>query len=153
MIIRDHRPEDFEALYALFRDTVRSINRRDYSEAQVAAWAPDSFEPERWAERIANYRIFVAEDGQGIAGFAELDRDGHIDCFFVHKDRQGEGVGGRLMRAVQNEAEERGLPRLYAEVSITARPFFERHGFVVLAEQQVELRGEKLTNFRMEKHL
>lgn len=36
-------------------------------------------------------------------------------------------------------------------MSVTARPFFERHGFVVLAEQQVIVPGGvALTNYRME---
>ena len=48
---------------------------------------------------------------------------------------------------------DKGISRLYSEVSITARPFYERMGFKVVKEQQVEMRGQVLTNFVMEKHL
>jgi hypothetical protein len=45
------------------------------------------------------------------------------------------------------------IPRIFAEVSIIAQPFFERCGFSVI-QQQVALRGGiALTNFRMEKRL
>lgn len=57
------------------------------------------------------------------------------------------------MAAILTEAGRRHVPRLFAEVSITARPFFERHGFVVLTEQQVLVREVALTNYRMERWL
>ena len=40
--------------------------------------------------------------------------------------------------------------RVYTHVSITARPFFEKRGYCVRKEQQVERCGELLTNFVME---
>jgi putative acetyltransferase len=46
-----------------------------------------------------------------------------------------------------------GLNRLYTEASITARPVFERHGFHVIAAQEVPARGALLRNYRMEKTL
>ncbi|WP_020592162.1 GNAT family N-acetyltransferase [Kiloniella laminariae] len=160
MIIRKYRTEEAETLFRLFRDTVRKVNIRDYSPAQIAAWSSGEFTPEGWQDRTTGYTILVAEDEQNpgsvsgsIGGFAELDIDGHIDCFYVSHRHQGQGIGKLLMQRLESEAESRNLRHLYAEVSITARPFFDKQGFQVLAEQQVELRGEKLTNFRMEKLL
>ena len=40
-----------------------------------------------------------------------------------------------------------------ARASVTARPFFERHGFRVIAPQTVAKRGQSLLNFRMDKPL
>ena len=45
----------------------------------------------------------------------------------------------------------RGVSRYFSEVSITARPFYEHLGFKVVNEQEVEMRGVKLTNYVMEK--
>ena len=39
------------------------------------------------------------------------------------------------------------------DASITARPFFEARGFQVVAAQSVVRRGQRLTNFRMEKFI
>ena len=47
--------------------------------------------------------------------------------------------------------ELQGITRFYSEVSITARPFYEKFGFKVAKEQTVEIRGQKLRNFVMEK--
>jgi putative acetyltransferase len=54
------------------------------------------------------------------------------------------------LREVIRRADEANLKRIYAEVSITAKPFFERQGFKMITEQQVRLRGVTLTNFLME---
>jgi putative acetyltransferase len=42
---------------------------------------------------------------------------------------------------------------VYAEVSITALPFFQHHGFRVSAKQSVIVGGVAMTNYRMEKWL
>lgn len=152
VLVRPFRTADVPTLFALFRDTVRRVNGRDYSPEQVTAWAPDEIDPARWATLADRFAV-VAEVGGAVAGFADLEPDGHVDRFFVHADRQGRGVGAAMMRAVVAEAGRIGAGRLFAEVSVTARPFFERHGFVVLAEQQVVVRGVALTNFRMERRL
>ena len=40
---------------------------------------------------------------------------------------------------------------LYAQVSLTARPFFDHAGFTVVSELQLLVRGLALKNFCMEK--
>lgn len=40
---------------------------------------------------------------------------------------------------------------LDVEASITAKPFFERHGYRAVARQTVTRRGIELTNYRMVK--
>jgi len=150
--LRPFRTEDVPLLFALFRDTVRRVNARDYTPEQLRAWAPDEMNVARWAT-LSNRFAVVAEYDEHVAGFADLSPDGLVDRFFVHADYQGCGVGSAMMRAIVAEAGRTAMARLFAEVSITARLFFERHGFVVLTEQQVMIRGVALTNYRMERHL
>ena len=39
-----------------------------------------------------------------------------------------------------------------SHVSITAKPFFEKHGFYVIRKQVIEICGQKLDNYVMEKN-
>ncbi|WP_085908531.1 GNAT family N-acetyltransferase [Kiloniella majae] len=153
MIIRPHKPEDAATLFQLFYDTIHKVNIQDYSQEQVNAWAPENFDIKRWQERTKGYFIFVAEDTSGISGFAELEQNGHIDCFYVHHEKQGFGIGHKLMSELEQKAHALKLDEIYAEVSITARPFFERKGFQVRQKQDVLLRGQYLTNYKMGKSL
>ena len=44
--IRYYEAEDALQIARLFYETVRSVNRADYSEEQVQAWAPEVPDPE-----------------------------------------------------------------------------------------------------------
>ncbi|MGJ8670072.1 MAG: GNAT family N-acetyltransferase [Oceanococcus sp.] len=138
-------------MFELFRSTIRNINIRDYSEAQVRAWASDEIFPSIWVEKIRTIAPFVVESNNEIVGYSDLQDSGLIDHFFVHCQSQGVGVGRALMGEIERRRIEKGLSRLESHVSITARPFFEVFGFVVLRKQQVEMRGEGLTNYVMER--
>ncbi len=153
MIIRDYVPADVDALIDLFRQAVRRVAIRDYSEAQVKAWAPDMAEREKWVERRASRPTWVAEIDGKVAGFTDLEPDGHVDMMYVHPDFRGRGVANALMAKVEEAADEQKLGRLYTEASITARPFFEKKGFRVISAQTVHVRGQDLVNYRMEKFL
>jgi putative acetyltransferase len=153
MQVREYRADDVPAIVALFRDTVRRVNSRDYSSEQVEAWAPDEIDVVAWAHRLARRFTVVAEIDDRVAGFADLEDDGHLDHLYVHADHQRRGVGRALLAVIEARSRLGGLPSLFTESSITARPFFERLGFVTLQEQVVECRGVEMVNFRMAKDL
>ena len=68
-------------------------------------------------------------------------------------DFQRRRVASALLRFLITRGMKDGRKRLFSEVSITARPVFERHGFKVLAYQTVETNGQTLGNYRMERLL
>ncbi|ENO8976109.1 GNAT family N-acetyltransferase [Vibrio parahaemolyticus] len=151
--IRRYRADDAPTLWTLFYHTVREVNCRDYQTDQVKAWAPDDFEPQTWQARMDTITPFIAEIEGEIVGYSDLQPDGFIDHFFCHHQHQRTGVGRALMAHIFSQAESLALPYLYSEVSITARPFFERMGFKVIKHQEVEVRGQHLTNYVMKKYL
>lgn len=151
--IRLHASDDDDALITLYRDSVRIVARRDYTHEQVMAWAPDEIDHAAWAARRANRPTWVAEFDGVPVGFVDLEPDGHIDMLFVHADYQRRGIASVLLGQVEETAHDQGLTRLHTEASITARPFFERRGFRMVAPQTVVLRGQAFVNYRMEKLL
>lgn len=153
MKIRLFQQPDAEQIAQLFHETVREVNIDDYSENQVQAWAPDNLNFRNWAIICAERFTYVADDRGVIAGFGELETNGHIDCFYCHKNYQRMGVGSKIYAAIEAKAYELEINRLYVEASITAKPFFLRMGFSTITEQQVERRGEIFVNYAMEKFL
>ncbi len=151
--VRAYRAEDAPEIVGLFYETVRSVNRADYTEEQVEAWAPRVPDAGEWHARMAGRRTLVAEEGDEVVGFVELEDDGHLDMLYLRKDAVGRGVARLLYDEVEREALTQGLGRIFTEASITARPFFERRGFKVVREQTVSRRGVGMTNFVMEKYL
>jgi putative acetyltransferase len=151
--IRDYAASDAPEIARLFFETVRSVNRADYSEEQVETWAPGVPDPKEWHARMNGRRTLVAEEGGKVVGFAELEGDGHLDMLYAREDAVGWGVGRGLYEAVEREARSQGRGRIFTEASITARPFFERRGFRMVREESVVVRGVSMTNFVMEKDL
>jgi putative acetyltransferase len=86
--IRLFEAQDAEQIAQLFHETVREVNVRDYSSNQVRAWAPDDIHFRNWVEVCSNRFTYVADDEGVIAGFGELEPNGHIDCFYCHKNYQ-----------------------------------------------------------------
>jgi putative acetyltransferase len=149
MHIRTFQPGDEAVLWRLFFDTIRGVNIRDYTYEQVCAWAPDEHDPERWAARIRGLNPFICEVNSVIAGYADLQPTGYIDHFYVSKDFQRKGVGSRLFDRIRQEAISLQLRELTADVSITARPFFEHFEFTVVKMQSLDVNGVTLRNFHM----
>lgn len=151
--IRAYSEADLDALIDLFTSSVRQVASRDYSPAQIEAWAPVAVNREQWATRLGSRPTYVAEASGQIVGFSDLEPDGHIDMLFVHADHQGQGVARALLDHITARAHEQGIARLFTEASITARLFFERNGFDQIEAQDVELRGQSFRNYRMAKSL
>jgi putative acetyltransferase len=145
VILRPYVIGDALATLVLFTRSVREIARRDYSLEQVMAWAPGSLEVIEWNERRLGTGTIVSEIDGAIAGFSDVSPDGYIDMMFVDPAYTRRGVASALLGHLLDEV----TVALWTNASITARGFFEGHGFEVVEEQQVELRGQVLTNYRM----
>ena len=145
LTIRAYSEDDFPALCAIFLRAVRETASRDYSPAQIAAWA--QVDESRWRQKLADSQVLVAVIDNQPVGFITAVND-YIDLLFVSPDYARRGIGHALIGAVCAS-----LPGkiLSVDASITARSSFLRQGFRVVAEQRVESRGEWFTNYRMEK--
>ena len=154
ILIKDYEEEDAMQLVCIYFNTIHNINIKDYSSEQINAWAPSSsLETAGWVRKWKNIPPIVAMINQQAVGFAEFETNGHIDCFYCHHEFQGLGIGTVLMKAIENRAKKNHINRIFAEVSITARPFFEAKGFTIVKQQTVTIRGIDLINFMMEKIL
>ena len=153
LTIRKVAAGEERALWQLYHDTIHHVNSRDYSPEQLQAWAPDEIEMGKWIEKIQRIEPWVCVIDEQITGYADLQPDGLIDHFFVHHGYQRQGVGRRLFETIEEAAKVLGLRTLHAHVSITARPFFESRGFLVLLQQEVTIGTVVLTNFKMIKRL
>jgi putative acetyltransferase len=154
MKIRKATDQDAQQIVRIFHETVHTVNLGDYTQEQVDAWSPEMPTPSDWiADHLRTRTTFVADDNGQLAGFGELLPDGHVDCFYCHHQCQRQGVGSTILRHIEQEAVSTGLNGLFTEASITAKPFFEAHGFTVVKQQTVTRQGVDMTNYVMEKQL
>jgi len=147
MVIRKYQPSDGRVLAELFYNTVHTVNAKDYTKEQLDAWAPGTVDLEKWNRSFEEHYSLVAVDGGMVIGFGDMDPTGYLDRLYVHSEYQGKGVASAICRQLEQAVQG----TVVTHASITARPFFEKRGYKVVKEQQVERRGIFLTNFVMEK--
>ena len=151
--IRRGHLEDLAELQRLFVDTVHTVCAMNYNEEQIQAWTSSVEKIERWNDIVTKQFLLVAQDGEKIVGFCSLEKDNDVDLLYVHKDYQGQGIATQLYGCIEQEAIRREQTQLVADVSITAKPFFEKMGFKLVEKQAVKSQGVDLVNYKMTKEL
>ena len=145
--IRKYQQSDCRELIKLFYNTVHTVNAKDYTEEQLNVWATGLEDLENWNLSLQEHYSIVAVENRVIVGFGDIDKTGYLDRLFVHTDCQGKGIATAICDRLEQFVEG----NITTHASITARPFFEKRGYKVVKEQQVEIRGIFLTNYVMKK--
>ena len=91
-----------------------------------------------WDADDASAVHFLALEGEYPMGTARLLPDGHIGRVAVLKDWRGLKVGDKLLRAVIEEAEKRGLKQQMLSAQVHASSFYERFGFSVVSDEYLD---------------
>jgi GNAT superfamily N-acetyltransferase len=132
---------DFEPLLALRIDVMREHLERVFR-----------YKPSR-ARRIFREHfdepglrlILVDEERAGCVGFRSGQGEIKIDSFYLERRFQNHGLGAVILKALLAEADALRLPvRLEVLRGSPAGRFYERHGFVKLAEDDVEAEYERV---------
>jgi len=143
--IRKYRQSDCKELTELFYNTVHTVNAKDYTKEQLDVWATGQVDLEKWNLSLQEHYSIVAVENGIIVGFGDIDKTGYLDHLFVHADYQRKGIA----TAICDQLEQFIKKNITTHASITARPFFEKRGYNVKKEQQVERMGVFLTNYVM----
>jgi [ribosomal protein S18]-alanine N-acetyltransferase len=129
--------------------TVRLRPMRVTDLPAVLALEEDLFAPDTWTaamyrdelSRTDTRTYLVAEDGERVVGYAGLiayDDEAHVSTIAVAADRQGEGIGSRLLDALLEEADRRS-PVVILEVRAdneVAQGLYRRRGFTVIGRRR-----------------
>ncbi|ASW76099.1 hypothetical protein IQ37_05835 [Chryseobacterium piperi] len=152
-MIRKAKDTDLYELQQLFTDTIHHVCIHDYNDEQIRVWSSGIENKERWERVFKNQLVLVSTDHDRITGFCTLDKGHYIDFLFVHKDYLRKGIGSLLYTHMEQEAIKQNQKILTADVSKTAKPFFENMGFKVIQEQTVAVKGVDFINYKMKKNL
>lgn len=147
--IRAFQVSDLDAAIALFQGAVREIASQDYSPEQIDAWV--QVDRAAWEKRLQESQTWVAIHHHQLAGFGSIEYDGHLDMLFTDPKHQRCGVATALLKWLELSVVKMGIPVMFTEASITAKPFFIRHGFQLIEAQQVSVRGQSFINYRLRK--
>ena len=147
MKLRKYQASDCEKIVELFYHTVHTVNAKDYTKEQLNVWATGQIDLEMWNQSFQEHFTIVAVDNNLIVGFGDIDKTGYLDRLYIHSDYQRQGIAA----AICDQLEQAVPGTIVTHASITARPFFEKRGYIVEKEQKRKANLLSLTNFWMAK--
>lgn len=130
--IRQARESDANAISRLILATLRVSNARDYPP-DVISRVELSFSPTGVVALMENRQVLVALAQDRIIGTASLD-GAVVRSVFVDPHSQGQGIGRRLMRDIEQRARDAGSRVLTVPSSVTAEGFYATLGFKTVRE-------------------
>ncbi|MGO4772053.1 GNAT family N-acetyltransferase [Flavobacterium sp. W22_SRS_FK3] len=144
---------DITEMQKLYIETIRTICKNDYNPEQIEAWVSGVSNTERWIEVIDTQFVLLSIINNQIAGFGTLKNGKHIDFFYIHKDFQRQGIADKILSELELEAKKQDSRIITSDISIAAKPFFEKKGYIVKAKQKNIRVGVELINYKMEKEI
>ena len=151
--LRPLLPTDAPLLAEIFRDSIAELTQDDYDDEQREAWVSAADDEDAFAARLAKALTLVASVSGEVVGFASLAGADKLDMVYVAPDSAGQGVGSTLVDALERLAGARGAKKIETDASDTARPFFEKRGYVAQSRNTILINGEWLANTTMTKTL
>lgn len=140
---------DLKEMQQLFVETIQHTCRKDYNQEQIEVWVASVTNDERWEHLLKDQYCIIAEADNKIAGYGSLRNGNFVDFMYVHKDYLRRGIASKIYQELEKESKRRGYSKMASDVSITARPFFEKKGFKVIRENKKEINGVEISNFHM----
>lgn len=141
---------DYGDLADVMFDAVRH-GPSPYSEAQRAQWVPHRRAGTEWEARLDRQSIVLARNAKGVVGFMSVDATGYIDFAYIRPEAQGTGLFRKLFAQIEQRSGFGQDKRLWVHASLMAQPAFSAMGFQIVERQVVEIGGESLERFEMER--
>ena len=123
-IIRDYRPEDFDAVTILWR-IAREKSLPEFQRAKGHFFYEDR---DYFRDHILKTdKVFVVESDERAVAFMAM-REDFIDHLYIHPDFQNRGIGKMLLDYARELSPEHIW--LYTlQINMNARAFYEKNGF------------------------
>ena len=134
MQIRRFVPSDAEAVAGLIAVTMRTTNLGDYTAEELEALI-DHMTAQEMIDRASWMHFYVVvEDGEligcgAIGPFWGREDESSLFTIFVRPDRQGQGVGRRIIETLENDEFALRARRIEIPASITGLPFYRKLGY------------------------
>jgi len=139
---REATQDDLPEITSIYRDTIRAVNAKDYSEEQIKAWSSGADDTKKWQDRIKKFYFLVAEVNNQIVGFSYLKQGYYLENIFVHKDFQRRTIASKLLRIMESQVSMNGHKTIKSDISTTALDFFDSHFYDVEKKLKKSFKGQ-----------
>ena len=137
IVLRKALPDDAAAACEVLRRSIRELCARDHKndDHAIARWLENKT-PEnvrKWLTSTLAYGVVAEREGK-VCGFGIVVRNGTVTLCYVVPEVQYLGVGKKVLAELEAQATRWGLDVLVLESTSSAKPFYERNGYVDAGE-------------------
>lgn len=122
-----------------------------YSDAQWGIFK-NYYSVESIQQKILHQQMFCAKLGIVIVGTIALDQD-YIVGFYIHVAYANKGIGSKLLRYIEKEAQEIGHAEIYLASSPVGFDFYLKFGWQLVEELEIDYLGVPFVETIMKKRL
>jgi putative acetyltransferase len=151
--LRPYLAADLPLLFEIKLSAIEELTVEDYDEAQRRALADLADDEEALGETLKTGLSLVALIGGAPVGFIVLADGGLIDQLYVHPAVARTGVASVLCDAIEKLASARKIESLVVDASDTAKPLFERRGYIAERRNTIAVDDLWIGDTRMKKKL
>ena len=126
------------------------MNSKDYPEDIIKVWSGRT-NAKRFRDSAHKCKRWVAVEKNKIVGFVDHGNDDELWGLYIHKDYVGKGIGSQLLRIAEDSLKKQGVGIIKIKATITAKKFYEKHGYKVVKKALHTVEGKKLEIYVMEK--
>ncbi|MBT4790185.1 MAG: GNAT family N-acetyltransferase [Halobacteriovoraceae bacterium] len=155
--IRKTKLEDMKSVEDAHRRSILEICSNDYTLDQIEKFSGVKYSAEIWDNSVNNEYHIVVEVSGRVEGMCHAklreDGDGEIVGVYFSKVIAGQGIGRDVVEMAFDYLDQFKPKNIILTGTLTAKPFYEKMGFVEVEKKKINCRGALLDCFKMEKHI
>lgn len=175
--IRRAENADAAGVIAAHRKSIRELCAKDYTQAQIDAWAGRNFREDRWVDTFSKDHVWVIAGSNDLAnashqtdsasathsicsiyGFGHLrfhsDSDAEVMGLYFVPEVTGLGFGKKLIQIMKDDCRSQSIQSLHLLSTRTARTFYENEGFLQFGDEKKIAMGDQFVEcFQMQINL
>ncbi len=148
MQIRELKPSDQDRFLEIIDTASRISNGKDYPLDFIEYLLENRYNRDWFQEIVTQSNRYVVVDSGSIVAVGGLQKQ-EIVNMFVDPKVQGKGAGSYLLRFLLGIAKSKKFSSVHLNSTITAKTFYESHGFVVEFQRVVEVLSYDIISYRM----
>ena len=130
--VREAIPSDSAKACEVLRRSISEICSHYYkNQSVIDEWLANKTESnvKKWIQSDKSYSIVCASNDL-IVGFGAITLEGEVSLIYLVPEALHKGNGKLMLEAMEKRIISEGINEIHTVSSITAKPFYERNGYI-----------------------
>ena len=152
MNLKQITKKDQIELKKLYFDSIISIDEKIYTIEQKRAWASQAWDNKNFDLTLERGRGWLISEGNKLIAFASRYPNDRLALLYCKGDSQRKGYGTILLKKLEKEAKEEGLPFLSTEASLLSYELFLKNNWEIILKENIIINNIIFARYKMVKN-